>query len=312
MKNMLFMVLIAALTIYITPQEFKKNATSGFTFLTIPVTARTAGLSESAIALSDNGSNSVFVNPAGLGFSEGAHSLALSYASYIADINHYAFSYSFSSDIGVVAVGMMQMDFGEMSRTVKSSGQKFFEENGKFGASGTAIFAGYSRRLTDKFAFGLAVKYVKESIDSYSADNFLLDGGVLYYTGLSSLRIAATINNFGTDSKYINDPFKMPSSIRLGAASEVLGTMESDLRVTLMAEAVHPNDGDERLNTGVEIGYNKMFFLRGGYKFFYDEETYSLGIGFNSDFSQTISADFSYADYGRLGGTLRFSLQYGL
>lgn len=122
MKNILSFILIIILTVPAVPQEFKKNATSGFTFLTIPVTARTAGLSEASIALSDNGSNSVFVNPAGLGFSETAHSLALSYSSYIADINHYAFSYAFNSDIGVIAVGMMQMDFGDMSRTVKSSG----------------------------------------------------------------------------------------------------------------------------------------------------------------------------------------------
>lgn len=308
MKTLLVLSLL--LTFAAHAQEFKKNATSGFVFLNIPVSAKTAALGESSIAFADNGSSSLFINPAGLGFTEQSHSLSLSYSSYIADINHYAFSYSVTSDLGVFAIGMMRMDFGEMSKTVKSSGQKFFEELGKFDANGTAVYAGYSRRLTDKFAFGVSLKYVKESIDIYSADNVLFDGGVLYYTGVSSLRIAASVRNFGTDAKYLNDPFKMPSSIRLGAASEVYGSYTSDMRVTLSVEAVHPNDGDERFNTGVEVGLNKMFFLRGGYKFFYDEETYSVGIGFNSDFSQTVAADFSYADYGRLGGTMRFTLRY--
>ncbi len=305
-----FVLLFILINIIGYSQEFKKNATSGFVFLNVPLSARTAALGESSIALSDNGSNALFINPAGLGFSDQAHSLSLSYASYIAEINHYGFSYSMNTGMGVFAAGVLRMDYGEMQRTVKSSGQKFFDETGKFSANGTAIFAGYSRRLTDKFAFGVALKYVKETIDIYSADNVLFDGGVLYYTGVGSFRIAASVRNFGTESKYLNDPFKMPSSIRLGAASEVYGSYTEDLRVTFSAEAVHPNDGDERLNTGVEVGLNKMFFIRGGYKFFYDEESYSFGVGFNSDFSQTIAADFSYADYGRLGGTMRFTLRY--
>ena len=37
------------------------------------------------------------------------------------------------------------------------------------------------------------------------ASNILFDGGVIYKTGFSSLRIAATIQNFGTNSKFINE-----------------------------------------------------------------------------------------------------------
>jgi len=48
--------------------------------------------------------------------------------------------------------------------------------------------------------------------------------------------------------------------------------------------------------------------LRGGYKFFYDEETWSLGVGVTPSTQIPVGVDFSYADYGRLGNILRFTL----
>jgi len=131
---------------------------------------------------------------------------------------------------------------------------------------------------------------------------------VLYYTGLGSLRIGASIQNFGVETKYINDPFKMPSVLKLGIASELIGNMQSEIRVTGIVEALHPNDGDERLNAGLEVGWKNMVMLRGGYKFFYDEETWSLGVGVTPSTQIPVGVDFSYADYGRLGNILRFTL----
>jgi hypothetical protein len=166
--------------------------------------------------------------------------------------------------------------------------------------------------LTDKFSFGFTLKYVNEKIDIYSADNVVIDGGVLYYTGLGSLRIGATIQNFGTDTKFINDPFKMPSVFKLGAAAEILGDAKSDYSVTTIIEAIHPNDGDEKINTGIELSWKKIFSLRGGYKFFYDEETYSFGLGIRGESLMPVNFDFSISNYGRLGNVLRLTLQVGI
>jgi len=48
--------------------------------------------------------------------------------------------------------------------------------------------------------------------------------------------------------------------------------------------------------------------LRGGYKFFYDEESYSFGAGILPQASVPAGIDFSYSHYGRLGNIVRFSL----
>ncbi len=292
-------------------QDFKKTATSGFTFLQIPVSARTAALGESSIALSDMNSQGIFNNPAIMGFTDQTHSLSVSYSNWFADIKNYAISYSFNSDLGVFGLGAIILDYGSMPRTSISSGQKVYEISGTFNANSVAVLLSYSKMLTDRFSFGINLKFAQEKIDVYSADNVMFDGGVLYYTGLGSFRIAVTIQNFGTNTKFINDEFKMPSMLRLGVAGEILGDFNSEYRITLLGEALHPNDGEEKVNIGTELSWQNILTLRAGYKFFYDEESYSFGVGLNPKLTVPMTFDFAFADYGRLGNILRLTLQLG-
>ena len=293
-------------------QQFRKTATAGFVFLEIPVNSRVTGLGESGITLSDLNSDGIFVNPAICGFTSRIHNVSFSYSPYFAEIKQYAASYSYNSQLGVFSIGALMFDYGSMPKTQKVAGQRVYEILGNFNARSLAFALSYSRMLTDKFSFGISLKYVNEKIDIYNADNFVLDGGVLYYTGLKSLRIGATIQNFGTDAKFINDPFKMPAVLKLGAAAEIFGDFNTDYRVTTILEAIHPNDGDEKLNSGIEFSWKNIFSIRGGYKFFYDEETYSFGLGINGEPLVPVSFDFSISNYGRLGNILRLTLQAGI
>lgn len=305
------LLFIILLTVTGFSQQFRKTATAGFVFLEIPVTARSAALGETSIALHDMNAEGIFSNPAIIGFTNTEHSFSTSYSPWFADIKNYAAAYTFNSAFGVIGVSAILFDFGSMPRTVRS-GTTVYETIGTFDASALAVGLSYSRRLTDRFSFGVTLKYVRESIDVYEATNFLFDGGVLYFTGLGSFRIAAAVQNFGVDAQYINDPFKMPVMMRLGMAGEIFGDMNSEYRVTVSAEAIHPSDGDEKLNVGLETSWNNMVTLRGGYKFFYDEETYSFGLGLNPGFRFPVQFDVAYSDYGRLGNILRLTLQLGI
>lgn len=317
-KSIIKLLLLFFLTIpfllisEIYSQEFRKTATAGFVFLELPVNARTTGLGEAGITLSDLNSDGIFVNPAISGFTNRVHNVSFSYSPYFAEIKQYATSYSYNSNLGVFSFGALMVDYGSMPKTQKVAGQRVYNIVGTFNSRSLAFALSYSKMLTDKFSFGIALKYVNEKIDIYSASNTVLDGGVLYYTGLGSLRIGATIQNFGTDAKFINDPFKMPAVLKLGAAAEILGDFNSDYRITTIMEAIHPNDGDERLNTGFEFSWKNIFSIRGGYKLFYDEETYSFGIGINGEPLFPISFDISISNYGRLGNILRLTLQAGI
>lgn len=307
MKKIIAVLIILSLNAF--AQDFKKTGTAGFTFLEIPVSARAAGLGESSIALPDLNSAAVFSNPGALGYTKKMHSLSIHYSPWFADIRNYATSYAYNSDLGVIGIGAVVLDYGSMPRTVKLSGQRIYEQIGTYNANAIALGLTYSKQLTDKFSFGVTAKYVNEKIDIYNASNVIMDGGVLYYTGLSSLRIGAAIQNFGTNAKFKNSSFKMPAQFRIGAAAEVY---QNDMnQITVIAEAVHPTDADERLNMGLEYRLMDFLTLRGGYKFFYDEEKFNFGIGINVPSEIPAAIDFSFSDYGRLGNILRFSFQVG-
>lgn len=306
----LFLSLLILFSVRTMAGDFKKVGTAGFTFLEIPVSARVNALGESSVSLDDLNSSAIFTNPGILGLTTLTHSMSVSYAPYIADIKNYASSYAFKSDLGVFAVGAIVLDYGTMPRTVRTVGQRLYEQTGEFKANSVSFGLSYAKQLTDKFSFGITAKYVSEKIDAYTASNILMDGGVIYYTGLSSLKIGAAIQNIGTNSKFINDKFKMPAMLRIGASADVFQNDQS--KVTLIAEAIHPTDSDEKLSVGTEIQLLKILSLRGGYKFFYDEEKYTLGLGLVPPGSYPVSIDLSYADYGRLGNILRFTLQMGI
>jgi hypothetical protein len=92
----------------------------------------------------------------------------------------------------------------------------------------------------------------------------------------------------------------------------VMGGMNAPNRLTLMMEAMHPNNADQRLHLGLEYAPVSALALRGGYKFGHDEESFTAGVGLNAPGPFDIGIDFVYSDFNRLGRTLGFGLRASL
>ncbi len=293
-------------------QVFKKVGSAGYAFLSIPVSARTAALGETSMALDGLGAEAIFSNPSAIGFAQSGHMFMVSYSPWIAETKHQAVAYVFQrSDVGFFGVSVIHLDIGEMQGTVNPdptrTGSYIITE--PFTADGIAIGFTYGRRLTDRFSFGVTGKFIQERISVYKSQNFGFDAGILYYTGFRSLRVAGGVRNFGVDAKYLEGVFKMPTDFRFGLAMEVYESSDRDHIVTLAGEALHPSDNDERINVGAEYGIARLVTLRGGYKFNYDEETWSAGLGLRVS---SLNLDLSYSDLGRLGGNVRVTLAFAM
>jgi hypothetical protein len=291
--------------------KFKKVGTTGFIFLEIPVTAKTASMGEASITMED-GAQGVFANPALLGILENEHSAGITFANWFAETQHQAFSYAYhAGDLGVFSVNVDRLDFGTMTRTVNGANQQLYNILGDFSADGTAFGVSYAQKMSDRFSFGGSLKYVQERIAEYTASNPLVDVGIVYHTGYHSLTLGGVFRNFGVDAKYLVGLFKMPTELRLGASMNVIGNgglvFEEEMNNVLLltCEASHPSDNEERMNLGAEYSFQQFLFVRGGYKLNYDEETWSAGGGLRWSL---LVFDFAYADYGRLGGVMRLSL----
>jgi hypothetical protein len=187
-----------------------------------------------------------------------------------------------------------------------------------------AVGLTYSRRMTPQFSFGGTVRYVRETLDVLSMSGVVLDLGTYYWTGLGTSRFSAVVTNFGsqvapkgtvttTDGSTISQfqEFSPPTIFKFGFAFEPY-TDESN-SVTTTVQLNHPNDNSENVSVGAEYQLLKTFFIRGGYKFNVDEESFSFGAGVATTLSSVnFNIDYGYSAFGRLGGVHRVSVLLGL
>ncbi len=332
MFKKIFIITVLALVIGLataSADEFSKVGTAGAQFLKIGLGARYTALGEAATAVVDD-AYGIYWNPAALANIEKTE-LAFTTVDWIDDVSvsHLAFAYPWKSDMSI-GFGMTVLSVGEMEITTVE------DPNGTgitFDANSFALSAGISKRLTDRFVFGLNFKYVSEQISEQRSKGFCFDLGTMLYTGFKSLRMGMSISNLGPDMsfdgneldqalnpdsdnpnrdefqyEYSTDSYDLPLMFRIGLAYDVMDSRQS--RWTVSAEARDPNDNIGQFSLGSEYGWNDMFLLRGGYKFNYVEEGLTLGGGLrlNPTPSTDLEFDYAWGDFGRLQSTHRFSV----
>jgi hypothetical protein len=245
---------------------------------------------------------------------------------------------------GAFGVSATMVNVGEMEVTTES----FQDGTGLFFDSYSLAVAGtYSYRFYDRFSIGGSVKYIREAIWNESASGFALDIGTLLITPLKDIRLGMNITNFGTkmqmdgrDLLFLNDPdedisgnnpnipasyetdeWKLPLTLRLGLAGEVIKTPMH--RLTIAGDWVVPNDNSEALNLGAEYAFREMFMLRGGlkglraneyageFKFFQPDNaggpTFGAGLRIQLT-GLVLKTDYAYETFDRLGSVHKYSL----
>jgi len=306
----LFIVLSAICSA--SAQDFNKAGTVGYTFLKIPVSARYMGLGETGITLTDAQADGVFINPALIALSDQTYSLNVSYAEWYVETSHQAAALTMKlPQMGTIGIQAVYFNFGEMEKTRNPMPTEFgsYVSLGTFSAGGLALGLSYANKLTPQFAFGANLKYVREFIDVHNSANVIADIGFLYFTGFRSLRIGASLLNFGLEAKYIDEKFKMPQLLKLGLSAEVWGDRNDANYITLLLEAAHPNDVNEHIQFGVENVWLNTLVLRGGYKLGHDDENLALGLGLRFvNRGMNFKLDMAYMKHERLDSTLRYTL----
>lgn len=311
--------------------SFSKVGSNGAQFLKIPVGSKYQGMGEASVAMA-NDVYAMYWNPAGLAEMNN-NQVSFTNVNYLLDIdlNYIGFAKAFE-DVGVFGASVTVLSMDEQEITT------FEEQNGTgetYTASSYAIGLSYARQLNTRFSFGTSVKYIGEKIYNETAKGFGIDFGTLVYTGYRSLRLGMSISNMGPEMKFsgndlvvsyddqngdgANDPigaelkttpYDLPMIFRVGMAYDFLFGEDADMTVAF--EYKDPNDFEPQGSIGAEFGYNDKFFLRGGYKFNYDEEGLSFGGGINTSIGQDthLLIDYAWQDFGRLESTQRFSVGF--
>jgi hypothetical protein len=152
---------------------------------------------------------------------------------------------------------------------------------------------------------------VREDLADLYMDGLLVDFGTYYWTGFKTLRIAATVRNFGTDFQpngtYIRreangeseaeyESFSAPAIFTLGAAMDVY-SINSHL-FTGAVQMNHPMDDSENFVIGLEYSWKNMFALRSGYRGNDEENRWTFGAGAHFMlYGKKLKIDYSYADF---------------
>lgn len=288
-------------------KEFEKVGTIGGQFLKIGVGARAVAMGSSFVSVADD-ATAVYWNPAGVARIQKSV-ISVNHTAWLADINFTQAAYIFH-------FGFLPGSFGISARSLYMASQPVTTvyrpdgEGTEYDAGDLAVGLTYARSLTDKFSAGLTGNFVQETLATYKASAMVFDFGTLYNTGYRSLKIGMAIQNIGSDMTFLSTAVKMPTVFRVGMS---MNLYESANHLLLTSgDFCHPPDNHERASWGIEYGFKEFFFLRGGYQYKYDLESYSAGLGFKvaTSLNSEARVDYAYTNMREMPAVHRISADF--
>ena len=275
---------------------FKKLGTAGFTFLKVSQSARSAAMGDAYTAVADD-INSIFRNPAGLTGIERMEYM-FTYTTWLVDSKFYsaAVAYRAGTTVWGVSVVALQLPGFEETTIFKPQGTGRVFNNSDIAVGGT-----FAVQLTDKMSVGGTIRFIQSKLGAEKLTGISMGVGTQFYTGFRSLRIGMSMKNLGGETTVVSLNSTMPTVFHVGTAMELVGELGDPVSVTGAFEGAYFTDRWQRWNLGGEMWVRNMLALRAGWKFRYDEESWSIGAGLKGTVSgHTFNVDFSYSDFGDL------------
>jgi hypothetical protein len=280
----------------LTAQALPNN--SGALFLSLPVGAEAVGMGQTAVTLEGHG-EAAFWNPAGLatmnesefGVQNGSLAVGRSYA---------LTGYVHSHGIGVLGGAVYLLDYGDLDRTDSTS-----STIARISPRNLEFLASYATQL-GALSIGINYKLVEFRVEcSGDCRDFPNGEGVTHGLDVGgqvsagpdgALRIGVAVRNIGFKLQVNNrdqaDP--LPAHLVVGAlyrlalgrgAAAAPGVAPDGLDVRLAADLDSPwgSYGESEMRVGVDVGYQRLVRVRGGYAFVHDGLSGpSVGMGVSS------------------------------
>ncbi|OGF47576.1 MAG: hypothetical protein A2231_03645 [Candidatus Firestonebacteria bacterium RIFOXYA2_FULL_40_8] len=271
---------------------------NGASFLSEDIGAKSFGMGSASTAIAD-GPCGLVVNPAGISCFISPE-ISANYKKNIMDgFNSSIFCVLPIMGAGVLGTGVALYDQGSIeinyldgtSETIKAMQNWVFN-------------LGYGVNIVNELSVGVNLKAISSTLANiYSATAFASDFGVLYRTWGSSLSLGVSLQNIGTKLTYISDGDPLPLTLRAGIGYKF---RETDIDSWLISGDII-RCGRYRANIGLECVLFKILSIRAGYKFRYDPDSLTLGLGFNVS---QIKVDYAYSVLGGLDNIHMFSISY--
>ena len=305
-KNYLFGgVVIMMLCINLSYAQ--NQGTSSLQFLKIIPSSKVMSMGETGAAIV-NDAEAPFVNPAGLALLD-KMDFRFSLVNWILDTRINAFSAAYPTDLyGTVSLNVINMDYGSFDETrVDQLG--FVGENYSPGLTGRTFTAGvtligisYAKALTDRFSFGLSANYISENLFLEKMNTMTFNFGMMFDSKIKSIKMGIAIRNLGAKVVYVSEKNTIPQSLVIGFSGNLISNDQNlfmnseNHKVTFAMDIIKSRDDLQKFHIGFDYRIFDMFDLRAGYKFNYDTESLTFGLGANYKY---FGLDYSYNDLGQ-------------
>lgn len=337
MTTLRLSVVVAMITCVLLPatavaQSFSTVGHASANFLKIPVEPTGVALGNALVASAD-GILGLYWNPGALTSVEGTE-VIFSRMQWLADTRLSFAGAATHTGPAAIGVSVTSLSMDEMEITTE------LQPNGTgqwYGAGSYAVGLTVAVQVIDRFSFGGTAKYVHEYIWETKASTWGFDFGSVYTTDFHRLRIGMRIANFGGDMSFSGAPVDDkavevaqsgmsyaydPRLERVAAESPLPQVFTAGIsidpfsgdghRVSVMAAVNDPNDNVAQVMFGAEYAWTEAVFVRAGYKSGFDEQNVSGGLGVRVPLAGILaSADFAYANFGRLGNVTSLSVRLG-
>lgn len=272
--------------------------TSTANFLKLGAGARSAGMGEAFVGVSDD-ATAVYWNPGGLSQVKD-RSLSIMHAVWFEDIFYDWISYVHPANkIGTFGLGIQYLSYGDIKET---------DETGlivsNFNPSNIAATVSYARKIFG-ISIGINAKYISSKITK-TAYALAGDIGIMWKSKKDKISVGLVGQNLGMKMKFVDEEASLPAAIKIGGAYKVRNNWIAALDVSA------PLDNEIYISAGSEYNYkinNKMILgLRAGYgtkaKYVGGLNSLTAGIGINY---LSYSLDYAFLPLGNLGNTHRIS-----
>jgi long-subunit fatty acid transport protein len=303
MRTILLISLIFFLTVPVYPAD--SPGTTGFQFLRTQVGARPAALGGAFLAVSGD-ANALHYNPAGIATLD-KRGATFTYLNDLLDFN--------TGFVGVVqpgigpghmGLGVLYKDYGNFKKTDLQG-----QEIGQFNANSISIALTYAVQPLKNLLVGSSAKYIRASIDHFSADAVALDAGAMYIIPSQNLTLAAGIFNAGqATSAFIETKDDLPLNVAVGFSKRL-----AHLPLQVSFQLYKYRDEDWHGAFGGEFTLTRQLYLRLGYDNMgrnlevdsSKDRFAGAAIGFGFLWSD-IHLDYAFTSYGEIGSLNRFSI----
>ncbi|MFN2370340.1 MAG: PorV/PorQ family protein [Candidatus Krumholzibacteriia bacterium] len=280
---------LAALLVVPAPSALAGNpGDAGVLSLRLGVGAREAGMGETGVA-SSTGAAAVWWNPANNVFADFGTELVLQTQRYVGLFDQHAAAVAHRAGGGVLGFIFTGFYSDEIERY---SAEPVGVPEGTFEPYDVAFGVSYARGVGENFAVGATAKMVYERIDIYSDTGFALDLGITHRAVIEGLLFAATVTNLGGQMNVKDQPFDLPTAVRLGAAWSPATAVGGKL--TLAGEVLMPNDSTEKAHLGGEYRLLPELALRVGTRVNYESQGLTAGAGFRTG---RLGVDYAFSDW---------------